>query len=765
MRLRRLSIVLGVTALLGAVLLADASGSARPPPPPGVAVVAAGALPHVCGAADQKFGASGYGPVSGVYYSSVGNGWASAPLCYPLWGNLVMSGPQIAQGGSRVTVAAIPNQGSNSATWAIVAPGAVQWQPAGTPAKGSCLPTTLTCSIVLPPAGPMWQWLLFHVSMPRTYFIDSKGSFCVGQHACAGAVTNAWTYVGIPPAGTKTPKKKQQGTISGNVRETDCSATGCSIKGLGGVAITASGGPGGTAQTSTGTNGNYSVKVDKGTWTVTPSLAGRVFVPASRPRVAVSGDLAGVNFTTCAAARTTQSAVVATTTASTLCDTLHIDWTMPSHIHAVGWDDSPPSQTYINPPNGWEVDLFLKSASGTPLSCVPGHTYTWRIAPRGTKDEKVLESRSCRVKAMVPREGVYTVKVEERQTKTDKLIAKGVKDVVVQDFLIIGLGDSNGSGQANPPYWNRQCDRSTDSYQMRAAEYVESADPRTSVTFVHLACSGARTVHIASQSYVGQEPGAGSPLPPQLIALKVAMASGKPRREIDAMIMSIGINDVRFGGILAVCIKNAAVRPLTGGIPCQDVHVKGALDDNGQPSLAAAPSGSKGYGTLRQVVNQEIVQLPKLFATLKQRIARLVSVKPERIIATTYPDESWRAPGVLCDETSGYFPRLLSTEWGWLSKTGGQLNKAIAAAFATTVTAIPGLFIGHGYCTSASENWFRSITQSATSQLNLFGGFHATREGHIEMGFAVVSTLCKQLYPGQTSTGNCTGMAREPGTG
>ena len=138
MRLRRLSIVplLGVTALLGAVLLADASGAARPPPPPGLAVVAAGALPHVCGTADGKFGATGDAPVSGVYYSQTGNGWASAPLCYPLWGNLAMSGPTIAKGGSRVTVTAIPNQGSNSATWAIVKPGAVQWQPAGTPEKG-----------------------------------------------------------------------------------------------------------------------------------------------------------------------------------------------------------------------------------------------------------------------------------------------------------------------------------------------------------------------------------------------------------------------------------------------------------------------------------------------------------------------------------------------------------------------------------------------------------------------------------------------------
>ncbi len=205
--------------------LAGASAAPRPPAPKGVAILAAGALPHVCAAGDTKFGATGYGPASGYYYSPTANAWLSAPLCYPRWGNLVMSAPQIVHGGGQATVTAIPTDGSNSATWAIVKPGAVQWPPAGTPVKKSCLPTTLTCTVQLPPAGPEWQWLMFQVSMPRTYFIDSPGEFCAGQHACAGVTTNGWTYVGIPPAGAKAPPEPEKNKCDAQGVSAECVAS------------------------------------------------------------------------------------------------------------------------------------------------------------------------------------------------------------------------------------------------------------------------------------------------------------------------------------------------------------------------------------------------------------------------------------------------------------------------------------------------------------------------------------------------------------
>jgi len=71
--------------------------------------------------------------------------------------------------------------------------------------------------------------------------------------------------------------------------------------------------------------------------------------------------------------------------------------------------------------------------------------------------------------------------------------------VKLEDFLIVGLGDSNASGEGNPdvpglarPLWEDfRCDRSAQSYQARAASAIEKASDHSSVTFVHLACSGA----------------------------------------------------------------------------------------------------------------------------------------------------------------------------------------------------------------------------------------------------------------------------------
>jgi hypothetical protein len=304
---RRLVEVVVLALVVCAALGAEARGAARPPAPKGVAILAAGQTPHVCGPADGKFGATGYGTVSGVYYSSTANAWLSAPLCYPLWGNLEASAPQIVAGGGKATVVATPNQGSNSAEWATKPPGAISWQPAGTPVKGSCGPTKLTCTVTLPAAGPEWQWLLFHVSMPRTYFIDSQGSSCVGQHACAGTGTQAWAYVAIPPKGTKVPPKKKDDTysISGRVRQSRCSASACSFVGLTGVVVSAQG-PGGPVQVTTGASGAYKLDgLEAGTWNVKPTLASTSFSPDATAVVVRKQSLVGIDFQTCAASHTT----------------------------------------------------------------------------------------------------------------------------------------------------------------------------------------------------------------------------------------------------------------------------------------------------------------------------------------------------------------------------------------------------------------------------------------------------------------------------
>lgn len=190
-------------AIAFAAFSATGASAAKPAPPPGSIVLAEGQLPHICTTGDAA--------ETGVYYDSVTRAWASAPNCYARWGNLEATPPQLARPGEAVTITATPNQGSNSGTYAPETKS-ITWETGGAKAKAGCGNADLTCTIVVPKqASFSWQWLQVHVSMPRTFFVDSPGSNCAGQHLCAGFTTNAWSWIGIPPAICKAKKASASG--------------------------------------------------------------------------------------------------------------------------------------------------------------------------------------------------------------------------------------------------------------------------------------------------------------------------------------------------------------------------------------------------------------------------------------------------------------------------------------------------------------------------------------------------------------------------
>ena len=95
----------------------------------------------------------------------------------------------------------------------------------------------------------------------------------------------------------------------------------------------------------------------------------------------------------------------------------------------------------------------------------------------------------CKFLIDFDKEGTYKVRVDKQDGSGEKV--PYVSTVVVQDFLIVSLGDSLATGEGNPPYGDYSCDQSPKAYGAQAASKIEDADPRSSVTFVQLACSGA----------------------------------------------------------------------------------------------------------------------------------------------------------------------------------------------------------------------------------------------------------------------------------
>ena len=170
------SLVVVLALTLG---VAGPASGAPPPPPAGAVVLAAGQPPRKCVAGDPATNA--YGINYGVYWSKNANAWLSAPWCYPRWGNLEASASGVVAARQAFTVTAIPTDGSNSGQYAPETKS-ITWRYPGKVVAG-CGNADLSCTVIpTDKAGQEWSWFEFNVSMPRTFFVDSSGSNCAGQH-------------------------------------------------------------------------------------------------------------------------------------------------------------------------------------------------------------------------------------------------------------------------------------------------------------------------------------------------------------------------------------------------------------------------------------------------------------------------------------------------------------------------------------------------------------------------------------------------------
>jgi hypothetical protein len=181
-------------------------------------------------------------------------------------------------------------------------------------------------------------------------------------------------------------------------------------------------------------------------------------------------------------------------------------WKMPSRLghHVDGLLDYPQSAAEVTR-GPFEVDFALRRAA-----CEPGMRRQWTVEGKRARAKRA--SGDCAFRIVFEREGTYDVTLHIEGNKHN---ATSHRRVVVQDFLIVAIGDSVASGEGNPanrsftdPAWeNKRCHRSSFAGVARAAALAESADPKSSVTFVHLACSGATVPAGVTGPYKGTQPG------------------------------------------------------------------------------------------------------------------------------------------------------------------------------------------------------------------------------------------------------------------
>ena len=375
----------------------------------------------------------------------------------------------------------------------------------------------------------------------------------------------------------------------------------------------------------------------------------------------------------------------------------------------------------IDPP-GYTVDVLLSAGGGCPsgnaVFAVGGKRVPSAAAP----------GVACGYFVEFPKQGKQKLTVELAGPSGT---AKGATDVEVRDFLIAGLGDSNGSGEGSPdipgtsPTWEHlRCDRSANSFEAQAALLVSRRDPaKASVTFVHLACSGASM----PKGLLGPYPGINDPGGPPLASQLSQLAELKGKRELDALLLSIGVNDIDFSPLVSFCLAQDA---------CMNQPYPNA---SSKETLSAATA-------------HKLAALPGLYARLNDRLAAL-HIPAGRVYITEYPDSTHDARGAFCNPLisvpgKGTFDQA-EAAWAF-QHVLTPLNKAVAAAAGKfhwhLLSGVGQAFAAHGYC--SSDPWIVGLTESLANEGTTYGTLHANAVGQRSVAALLYRQLAPALFPG-----------------
>jgi hypothetical protein len=250
-----------------------------------------------------------------------------------------------------------------------------------------------------------------------------------------------------------------------------------------------------------------------------------------------------------------------------------------------------------------------------------GATCAWNFDDSTPPPQQVTVpcTEEVRLRVRYGRTTVATVGI----TRPDNSVDSAAADIIVQDLLIAGLGDSVAAGEGNPDRpvaladdgfcfrrflgsgeyfrpsragyqgnkacddaaggpeaaeasrdWERHaarwvsaaCHHSLYGYQARTALALAVENPHVAVTFLPLACSGATMDAGIFKAQLAREcPATGNcagSVPGQITQLRDALAraqKSQPERSLDLVLLTVGANDIKFSGIVADVIITSGV--------------------------------------------------------------------------------------------------------------------------------------------------------------------------------------------------------------
>lgn len=435
-----------------------------------------------------------------------------------------------------------------------------------------------------------------------------------------------------------------------------------------------------------------------------------------------------------------------------------------------GWEKNwnPGGQTgwyndaYVNP-KSFTVKLDGCRTASDGVNSINGvptvNKYEWN------SNGKMFTTDYCSaVEVLFPEEGEYPVSL--KVIKPDGgILGSWDRDVLVKDLLVVIIGDSMSSGEGapfvgGPPWIDNRCHRSANSGGVKAAERIEHRSV-ASVTLLNFSCSGA-TINTDWKNYSGildpyelTAPSSGSGIiggyagmiddttvlqKSQLQQIKDAVGN----REIDAVIMSAGLNDVGMAKMTQVCVLF---------VDCFNEDVGYYPNDI----------------ALKKRVKADAAKLPAHFNSMKAEITRL-GIKTKRRLLLEYPNPLYGDNGGLCSDIledavangllGGVFSFLDAIPfkgWGtaevkwanndvysWL--TTGLNQGAINADF-EIVGGISDAFKGHGYCASKGKRFINTAGDARADRGIMTGTMHPNVAGYLAMADKIMVSLTPNVPP------------------
>ena len=368
---------------------------------------------------------------------------------------------------------------------------------------------------------------------------------------------------------------------------------------------------------------------------------------------------------------------------------------------------------YVNPTR-WTVDF---DACGTVPS--PG-------ALRWDVDGQPLPQTTCSFSHDFTELKSYVVSLTV--TTPDGQSSSARASVTLRDILIVSIGDSFASGEGNPDktrqdpegvkWIDKRCHRSAWAGPARAALIIEKGDPKTAVTFISFACTGASI----KKGLLGLQERKGHNVQPQLDKVFAAVK----RSTIDALLVSIGGNDLYFSTLVE---KAVLLRHAETNAKAVEIVNNGLRDLPGDLGLVAQRLSAPNRAAISAVF---ISEYPDLVRDETRDFCDH-SVKLTDVLGRISDAESRWALNDVIIPLNGVI-RERATNFGWnyvdgiLSEFSGDSASGIA----------------HGFCAD-DKRWVNTFRDSWRIQGDTRGTVHPNREGHLWYAQRLVKELRSKL--------------------